>query len=123
LNAVVGDTTSFIADNREALGITTDKLSSISQAVVDSLDDIKQTLHVAPTAFQNFINIYQPAQSALSGALAINNFANRSASYAGQFRPHRVWANEQSSKLCVSIPRTHHQERQYNFPPLGENLS
>ena len=66
LNAVVGDATHFIADNREALGTTVGKLASISTAVHDSLDDIKQTLHVAPNVIQNFLNIYQPAQGAFA---------------------------------------------------------
>jgi phospholipid/cholesterol/gamma-HCH transport system substrate-binding protein len=122
LNAVVGDTTSFIADNREALGTTTDKLSSISKAVVDSLDDIKQTLHVAPTAFQNFINIYQPAQAALSGALAINNFANPISFLCGAIQAASRLGNEQSAKLCVQYLAPIIKNRQYNFPPLGENL-
>ena len=122
LNAVVGDTTSFIADNREALGTTTDKLSSISKAVGDSLDDIKQTLHVAPTAFQNFINIYQPAQSALSGALAINNFANPISFICGAIQAASRMGNEQSSKLCVQYLAPIIKNRQYNFPPLGENF-
>ena len=122
LNAVVGDTTSFIADNREALGTTTDKLSSISKAVGDSLDDIKQTLHVAPTAFQNFINIYQPAQSALSGALAINNFANPISFICGAIQAASRLGNEQSSKLCVQYLAPIIKNRQYNFPPLGENF-
>jgi phospholipid/cholesterol/gamma-HCH transport system substrate-binding protein len=122
LNAVVGDTTSFIADNREALGTTTDKLSSISKAVGDSLDDIKQTLHVAPTAFQNFINIYQPAQSALSGALAINNFANPISFICGAIQAASRLGNEQSAKLCVQYLAPIIKNRQYNFPPLGENF-
>ena len=122
LNAVVGDTMSFISDNREALGTTTDKLSSISKAVVDSLDDIKQTLHVAPTAFHNFINIYQPAQSALSGALAINNFANPISFICGAIQAASRLGNEQSSKLCVQYLAPIIKNRQYNFPPLGENF-
>ena len=122
LNTVVGDTTSFIADNREALGTTTDKLSSISKAVGDSLDDIKQTLHVAPTAFQNFINIYQPAQSALSGALAINNFANPISFICGAIQAASRLGNEQSAKLCVQYLAPIIKNRQYNFPPLGENF-
>ena len=122
LNTVVGDTTSFIADNREALGTTTDKLSSISRAVSDSLDDIKQTLHVAPTAFQNFINIYQPAQSALSGVLAINNFANPISFICGAIQAASRLGNEQSAKLCVQYLAPIIKNRQYNYPPLGEDL-
>ena len=59
----------FVADNREALGTTSDKLAWVTQALADSLDDIKQILHVAPNTLQNFVNIYQPAQGAVSGVL------------------------------------------------------
>src|SRR3984957_15944258 len=61
LNDVVRDGQNFVADNQESLGTTSDKLASVTQAVNDSLDDVKQILHVAPTAFQNFLNIYEPA--------------------------------------------------------------
>jgi phospholipid/cholesterol/gamma-HCH transport system substrate-binding protein len=122
LNTVVADTTSFIADNREALGTTTDKLSSISKAVGDSLDDIKQTLHVAPTSFQNFINIYEPAQSALSAVLAINNFANPISFICGAIQAASRLGNERSAKLCVQYLAPIIKNRQYNFPPLGENF-
>ena len=121
LNTVVGDTTNFIADNREALGTTTDKLSSISKAVGDSLDDIKQTLHVAPTAFQNFINIYQPAQGALTGALSINNLQNPITFLCGAIQAASRMNAEQSSKLCVQYLAPIVKNRQYNFLPLGLN--
>jgi phospholipid/cholesterol/gamma-HCH transport system substrate-binding protein len=122
LNTVVGDTASFVAENRDALGTTTDKLSSISKAVGDSLDDIKQTLHVAPTAFQNFINIYQPAQSTLSGAIAVNNFANPLSFLCSAVQAASRLGNEQSAKLCVQYLAPIFKNRQYNFPPLGEDL-
>jgi phospholipid/cholesterol/gamma-HCH transport system substrate-binding protein len=122
LNTAVAETTSFIAENRDALGTTTDKLSSVSKAVVDSLDDIKQTLHIAPTAFQNFINIYQPAQAALSGAIAVSNFANTVSFLCSAIQAASRLGNEQSAKLCVQYLAPIIKNRQYNFLPLGENL-
>src|SRR3954452_19512755 len=76
LNAALGDVQSFVADNKEPIGIASHKLPSIPTALIESLEDIKQTLHVAPTAFQNFSNIYEPAGAALTGALAPNMFEN-----------------------------------------------
>ena len=66
LNAVVGDVQKFVADNRETLGTTSDKLAGVTQALTDSLDDVKQFLHVAPNTLQNYVNIWQPAQGAIS---------------------------------------------------------
>ena len=119
---MVGDVQSFVADNREAIGTTSDKLASVSQALNDSLDDIKQTLHVAPTAFQNFVNIYEPAQGAMTGVLAVNNFANPISFLCGAVQAASRLGAEQSAKLCVQYLAPIIKNRQYNFPPLGENL-
>lgn len=121
LNTAVGDVRSFVADHREALGTTTDKLSSISRSVHDSLDDIKQTLHLAPTAFQNLLNIFQPAQAALTGALVVNNFANPLTFLCGAIQAASRLGAEQAAKLCVQYLAPIIKNRQYNFPPLGLN--
>lgn len=122
LNAVVGDVQGFVADNRETLGTTADKLSSVTTALYQSLDDLKQTLHIAPNAFQNFLNIYQPAQGALTGALALNNFANPIQFLCGAVQAASRLGAEQSAKLCVQYLAPIIKNRQYNFLPFGENL-
>jgi phospholipid/cholesterol/gamma-HCH transport system substrate-binding protein len=122
LNAAVGDVRSFIADNKEPLGTTADKLASISNAVAASLGDIEQTLHVVPSAFQNLLNIYQPAQAALTGALVVNNFANPISFLCGAIQAASRLGAEQSAKLCVQYLAPIIKNRQYNFPPIGENV-
>ncbi|HEX9831827.1 MAG TPA: MCE family protein [Mycobacterium sp.] len=122
LNAAVGDVRDFVADNRESLGTTSDKLASVSQAVVDSLDDIKQTLHTAPNAFQNFVNIYEPANASLTGALAMNNFADPIQFLCGAIQAASRLNSEQSAKLCVQYLAPIVKNRQYNFLPVGENF-
>lgn len=121
LNDVAGDVTTFVNDNRESLGTTSDKLASVSQALTDSLDDVKQLLHIAPTTLDNFINIYQPAQGTLTGALAVNNFANPISFLCGAIQAASRMNAEQSSKLCVQYLAPIVKNRQYNFPPLGLN--
>ncbi|BBY39990.1 Mce family protein Mce3D [Mycobacterium mantenii] len=122
LHDVVDDVRTFVADNQESLGTTSDKLASVTQAVNDSLDDVKQLLHVAPTAFQNFLNIYQPAQGTLSGALAFNNFANPIQFLCSAIQAASRRGAKESAKLCVQYLAPILKNRQYNFPPLGENL-
>jgi phospholipid/cholesterol/gamma-HCH transport system substrate-binding protein len=122
LNTAVGDVQSFVVDHRQSLGTTVDKLASISTALTDSLDDIKQTLHIAPTTFSNFVNIYQPAQSALTGILALNNFANPLSFLCGAIQAASRLGAEQSAKLCVQYLAPIVKNRMYNFPPLGENI-
>jgi phospholipid/cholesterol/gamma-HCH transport system substrate-binding protein len=122
LNGVVADATSFIADNKESLGTSMDKLASISRAIHDSIPDIKQTLHVAPNVFQNYMNIQPPAQMGLTGALSANNFANPISFLCGAIQAASRLGAEQSAKLCVQYLAPILKNRQYNFPPLGENL-
>lgn len=121
LNTAVNDVNGFVADNREALGTTSDKLASISQALTDSLDDVKQTLHVLPNAVSNFVNIYDPAQGSITGILSINNFANPISFLCGAIQAASRLNNEQSAKLCVQYLAPIIKNRQYNFLPLGIN--
>ena len=122
LDAVVGDVGSFAADNREAIGTASDKLTSITKVLVASLDDIKQTLHISPTVLQNFSNIFEPANGALTGALAGTNMANPLAFLCGAIQAASRLGGEQAAKLCVQYMAPIMKNRQYNFPPLGENL-
>nr|WP_313774943.1 virulence factor Mce family protein [Mycobacterium sp.] len=122
LNTAVGDVAGFVADNRDAIGTASDKLASISQTLVDSLGDIKEILHIAPTTIQNLNNIYQPAQGTLSGALAVNNFANPIQFLCSAVEAASRLNGLQSAKLCAQYMAPIFKNRQYNFPPLGENF-
>ncbi|OSC32279.1 mammalian cell entry protein [Mycobacterium vulneris] len=122
LNAVVADVQHFAADNREAIGTASDKLTSITNALVSSLDDIKQTLHIAPSTFANFNNIFEPSGGQLTGALAINNFANPISFLCGAIQSASRLGGEQAAKLCVQYLAPIFKNRQINYPPIGEDL-
>jgi phospholipid/cholesterol/gamma-HCH transport system substrate-binding protein len=121
LDTALTDVRDFLAENREAIGVTFDRLGSVTTALNDSRGDIKQILHIAPTVFQNFLNIYQPAQSAMTGILALNNFADipqficSSIEAASRARLARV------SKLCLQYINPIIKNRIYNYIPVGIN--
>ena len=121
LDGAVNDLRGFVADNREALGTTVDHLAAITTAMNDSRGDIKQTLHVVPTVFQNFMNIYQPAQSAVTGILAPVNFADTVQFLCGAIESAARVGAKQSAKLCEQYLSPIIKNRQYNFPPIGLN--
>ena len=122
LNDVIGDVRGFVAETREPIGVASDTLRSVSDAVIGSLDDLEQTLHIAPSVAANFNNIYEPANGSLTGALQINNFANPISFLCGAIQAASRLGAEQASKLCVQYLAPIVKNRQYNFPPLGENL-
>jgi phospholipid/cholesterol/gamma-HCH transport system substrate-binding protein len=121
LNAAVDDVSGFVADNRDALGTMTDKLASITTTLNQSIDDIKQTLHVLPNVVSNFNNVYEPAHGSISGVLAVNNFADPVTFLCGAIQAASRLNNEQSSKLCVEYLAPIVKNRQYNFLPFGIN--
>jgi len=121
LGDLAGELSSFVNENRESLGTTSDKLASVSAALKDSIPDIKEVLHVAPSTLQNFLNIYQPAQGTLTGALSVNNFQNPITFLCGAIQAASRLGAEQSAKLCVQYLAPIIKNRQFNFPPLGLN--
>jgi phospholipid/cholesterol/gamma-HCH transport system substrate-binding protein len=122
LSTALNEVTGFVRDNREALGTTTDKLASITKALSDSIDDLKQGLHVAPNVLANVSNFYQPAHGSVAGVLAINNFANPINLLCGGIQAASRLNYEQSAKLCVQYLAPIIKNRQYNMPPLGATL-
>lgn len=122
LNAVVPQVQTFVAENREALGTTSDKLAGVTQALTDSLADVKQFLHVAPNTLQNYVNIWQPAQGAVSSVPMINNFANPISFLCGAIQAASRLGAEESAKLCVQYLAPIMKNRQYNFLPLAQNV-
>jgi phospholipid/cholesterol/gamma-HCH transport system substrate-binding protein len=121
LEGAVTDLRGFIAENREGLGVTFDRLNSITTALDDRRGDVKQILHITPTMFGNFVNIYQPAQGAISGILAAGNFANTVQFICSAIQAASRENYAESSKLCVQYLAPIIKNRQYNFPPLGIN--
>ncbi len=122
MNSVIGDVKDFVEDTGDTIGTTTEKLASLSSALTDSLDDIKQTLHIAPTTVANFTNIYEASNGAFTGALAVNNFANPISFLCGAIQAASRLGAEQAAKLCVQYLAPIIKNRQYNFPPIGENF-
>ncbi len=122
LNTAIGNVQSFVAENRESIGTTSDKLASVTTALVESLGDIKQALHAGPNGFQDFVNTYSAAGGAITGIPVINNFSNMISFLCGAVQAASRLGAEQSAKLCVQYLAPIIKNRQYNFPPIGENI-
>lgn len=122
LDAVAGQFKDFVAENKEPLGVATDKLSSISTALVASLDDIKQTLHLAPNVLANYNSMYKPALGGAAGIAAFNNFSNPLGFICGAIQAASRLGAEQAAKLCAQYLAPIIKNRQYNFPPIGTTI-
>ena len=76
LSVAVGDVQRFVAHNRDQASEQIQRLANVTQNLVDHSMDLQNILHVAPNAFANAYNIYNPDTGAVSGAFVLNNFAN-----------------------------------------------
>jgi phospholipid/cholesterol/gamma-HCH transport system substrate-binding protein len=121
LDGALGDLRGFLAENRESIGVTFDRLSSVTTALNDSRADIKQILHVVPTVFQNFMNIYQPAQGAMTGIIALNNFADLPQWICSSIESASRLGLDRVSKLCLQYVEPIIKNRIYNYVPAGLN--
>ncbi|WP_433567254.1 MCE family protein [Nocardia sp. CA-151230] len=74
LRAMLPEVRTYVADNRDALVENVGDLTKITQLLVDREDDLAQILHLAPTAVDNFYNIYDPQSHSLTGNLAVPDF-------------------------------------------------
>lgn len=122
LNTALTDVRGFIADNKDAIPDATQQLNVLSQTLVESLDDIKQALHVTPNTLSNFTNIYKPDTGEGVGVLAVNNFADPISMICGAIEGTSQLNAQQSAKLCVQYLAPIIKNRQYNFPPIGTTL-
>ncbi|MCX2930036.1 MCE family protein [Mycobacterium sp. CVI_P3] len=121
LNTAVTDVRAFLTENTDAIGTTSDELAVLAGALGESRDEIQQFLHIGPTTVQNLSNIYQPAQNALTGILALNNFANPVSFLCSAVQAASRLGAEQSAKLCVQYLAPIMKNRQFNFLPFGLN--
>ncbi len=122
LNTALADVRGFVADNKDAIPNASQQLNAFSQTLVESLDDIKQALHVTPNTFSNFSNIYKPDTGEGVGVLAVNNFADPISMICGAIEGTSQLNAQQSAKLCVQYLAPIIKNRQYNFPPIGTTL-
>ncbi|MBB3748126.1 phospholipid/cholesterol/gamma-HCH transport system substrate-binding protein [Mycolicibacterium sp. BK634] len=123
LNTAITDVHGFVTENRAALGTTSEKISEIAAALGDSIDDVKQALHILPSTLANYVNIYQPAQGSVTGVLAGTNFSNPINFICGAIQAASRLNAEQSAKLCVQYLAPIVKNRQYNYlMPFGFNM-
>jgi phospholipid/cholesterol/gamma-HCH transport system substrate-binding protein len=121
-STAVGDVNEFVEQNRDAIGIASDKLTSISQTLAEMTPDLKQTLHILPNTLQNFANIYHPAQGGIAGT-AVLSFASPITYVCGAIQAASRLGAEQSAKLCAQYLAPIVKNRQYNFPPIGTTIN
>lgn len=76
LASAVGEVRRFVAGTRDQTVEQLQRLTNVTQNLVDNKLKLENVLHVAPNAIANGYNIYNPDSGTAVGAFAMSNFAD-----------------------------------------------
>lgn len=118
LDIAVNEVHRFVGDNRMALAESVDQLAHTTSTLESKRPEIERVLHSGPTALTNFYQIYNPAQGTLTGAIALNNFANPVNFLCGSVEALQANQSDHSADLCVQYLAPILNSLAINYPPL-----
>lgn len=76
LSVAVDDVERFITGTRDKANEQVQRLTNVTQNLVDNKDQLEQLLHIFPTSLANFYNIYDPVTGTQAGTFGVNNYTN-----------------------------------------------
>ncbi len=101
LSVAVGEVQRFIAGTRDQASEQVRSLASVTQNLVDHKRDVENILHIAPTSFANFYNIYNPDTGSQVGAPVLNPFVQNPVwFYCGMMGAIENATGPETAKLC-----------------------
>lgn len=101
LNSAVTDVQRFVAGTRDQTAEQIQRLTNVTQNLVDHRLDLENLLHAAPNAVANGYNIYDPDTGSQIGRFALNNFANPMALVCNAIGAVQSVTSAESAKLCA----------------------
>ncbi|WP_194817108.1 MCE family protein [Nocardia sp. XZ_19_385] len=121
LDIAVADVQRFIEDRGGALTEGLQRLTDVTQLLVDKRPEVERVLHSGPTALTNFYQIYNPAQGSLGGYPVLTNFANPVSFLCGSVEALGANEADKSADLCAQMLGPVLQNLAMNYPPLMLN--
>ncbi|MBF6484208.1 MCE family protein [Nocardia otitidiscaviarum] len=118
LDIAVADVQRFIDARGGALTESVQRLSEVTQLLVDKRPEVERVLHSGPTALVNFYQIYKPAQGSLTGYPVLTNFADPISFLCGSVEALEANDSDKSADLCATMLGPVLNSMAMNYPPL-----
>ncbi|MBF6236107.1 MCE family protein [Nocardia otitidiscaviarum] len=118
LDIAVADVQRFIDARGGALTESVQRLSEVTQLLVDKRPEVERVLHSGPTALVNFYQIYKPAQGSLTGYPVLTNFADPISFLCGSVEALETNDSDKSADLCATMLGPVLNNMTMNYPPL-----
>lgn len=100
LSVAVVEVQRFVAGSRDQTAEQIERLGNVTQNLVDHKIDVENILHVAPNAFANGYNIYNPDAGTAVGQFVLNNFSNPVEFICGAIGAVENTTAPETAKLC-----------------------
>lgn len=101
LTTATTDTQRFVGASRELTVEQIQRLTAVTQTLADNRKSLEQLLHVAPNAFANYYNVYNPDTGDNIGSIVFNDFANPIQFICGQIGAIENATAPETGKLCA----------------------
>lgn len=121
LSVAVGEVRRFVAGTRDQTAEQLQRLNNVTQNLVDHKIDLENVLHVAPTAFSNGYNIYNPDTGSAVGAFVVNNFSNPVAFVCSAIGGIENTTAPETAKLCSQYLGPALRLLNFNYLPMPTN--
>lgn len=95
------DTQRFVGANREMTVEQIQRLTAVTQTLADNRKSLEQLLHIAPNAFANYYNVYNPDTGDNIGSIVFNDFTNPIQFICGQIGAIENATAPETGKLCA----------------------
>jgi phospholipid/cholesterol/gamma-HCH transport system substrate-binding protein len=100
LSVAVGEVQRFVAGSRDQASEQIRRLANVTQVLSDQRMSVENLLHVAPNAFANAANIYNPDLGTFQSSFVLNNTANLSQFVCGAIGGIENATSPETAKLC-----------------------
>lgn len=91
----------FVADSRDATTEQIHRLANVSDNLVENQQQLKNILHIAPNAFVNGYNIYNPDSGSAVGQFVFNNMSSPLDFICGAIGGIENTTSAETAKLCA----------------------
>lgn len=121
ISEVIEEVTRFVRGTRDQTVEQVQRLSNVTQTLVDHRSTLKEVLHVAPTAYANAYNMFDPRTGAASGVFTLNNFADPVKFICGQIGALENVTATATANLCNQTLGPGLRQMSFNYLPFPFN--
>ncbi|AAS04509.1 MCE family protein [Mycobacterium avium] len=122
LSVAVGEVQRFVAGTRDKTAEQIQRLTTVTQVLVDHRMDVENILHAAPTAFSNGYNIYNPNTPGAMGSFIINNLSNPVHFFCDAIGAVANVTAAETGKLCAEYAGPGLRTANLNYLPIPTNI-